>query len=242
MTDVGFDLSTVDRLLTTTRSIRRRLDLSRGVEPSVIEECLAIGLQAPSGGNTQRYRWIVVSDPGIRRKLGAIYARAFREYLAMGAGQAADVAIHSGAGSDATKQHSEFLLSQEKMMRSVEFLIDRIHEVPIHVVPCVIGRIQLDASPSWIASHFASIFPAVWNFQLALHSRGLGTCITTAHLGYEAEAAELLGIPFERMTQACLLPVAYVTGSGFKPGPRRPLHEVVYWETFDADSLDASLY
>jgi nitroreductase len=231
-----FDLATVDRLLTTTRSVRKRLDFQRPVERAVIDECLDLALQAPTGSNAQRWRWVVVSDEATRRGLGEIYSRAFREYLSMGAAGQAPGGIHSGDDEGARKL-SEYLVAQEKMMRSVSYLIDHIHEAPIHLVPCAVGRVQTDASPSWISSHFGSIYPAVWNLQLALRSRGLGTCITTAHLGYEEEAAELLGIPFERITQVCLMPVAYYTGETFRPAKRRPMDEVVFWERFDESSL-----
>lgn len=230
------DRLTVDRLLTTTRSVRKRLDFTRPVEREVIDECMQIALQAPTGSNAQRWRWVIVADAGRRAALGEIYARAFREYLAMATSGTAAGGIHSG-DNDAARRLSEHLVAKEKMMRSVEYLIDRIHEAPIHIVPCVVGRLQPDASSSWISSHFGSVYPAIWSLQLALRSRGLGTCITTAHLGYEEEAAEVLGIPFAEITQVCLLPVAYYTGETFRPTKRRPMGEVVFWERFDPASL-----
>jgi nitroreductase len=235
------DRLTVDRLLTTTRSVRKRLDFTRTVEREVIDECLQIALQAPTGSNAQRWRWVVVSDEGRRKALGEIYSRAFREYLAMGATGAAAGGIHTG-DDDQAKKLAEHLIAQQKMMSSVEYLIDHIHEAPIHMVPCVVGRIPDGASSSWISSHFGSVYPAIWNLQLALRSRGLATCITTAHLGYEEEAAEILGIPFDRLTQVCLLPIAYYTGETFRPTKRRPMDEVVSWEQFDPASLDEGSY
>ena len=133
-------------------------------------------------------------------------------------------------------------MAQQKMMSSVEYLIDHIQEAPIHVVPCVVGRVAAAASPSWISSHFGSIYPAVWSLQLALRSRGLGTCITTAHLGYEEEATKVLGIPFEHKTQVCLLPVAYYQGHEFPPAKRRPMDEVVFWRQSDSKSLTPGGY
>ena len=76
----------------------------------------------------------------------------------------------------------------------------------------------------------ASIVPATWSFMLAARARGLGTCWTTFHLAHEREAAELLGIPYEAATQAALIPVAYTKGTDFKPGPRKPLGEVIHWD------------
>jgi nitroreductase len=233
-----FDMATVDRLLTTTRSVRKRLDLERPVERDVIEECLRIGLQAATGSNAQRYRWIVVSDAEKRRALGELYERAFRQVLEVAAGTAKDTAaIHSGEGNKDSKNLSEQMVAQQKLMDSVMYLLDHIGEVPIHIVGCLVGRFQIDAAPAWVSSAYGSIFPAVWNLCLALRSRGLGTCLTTAHLGFEKEAAEILNIPYDRLTQVCLLPVAYYTGEGFRPGKRRPMDEVVFWEEFDPDTL-----
>jgi nitroreductase len=235
------DLTAVDHLLTTTRSVRKRLDFDRPVPRQVIDDCMEIALQAPTGSNAQRWRWVIVSEAGRRKALGEIYSRAFNEYLAMGSQGKSPGGIHSGDDEGARKL-SEYLVAQEKMMNSVRYLIDNIQRAPIHVVPCVVGRIQNDASSSWISSHFGSIYPAVWSFQLALRSRGLGACITTAHLGYEEQAAEVLGIPFERLTQVCLLPVAYYTGASFRPAKRRPMEEVVFWEQFDPASLVEGRY
>lgn len=238
---VDLDVAAVDHLLTTTRSVRKRLDFARPVPRAVIDECMEVALQAPTGSNAQRWRWIIVSDAGRRRALGEIYQRAFREYLQMASTGAAAGGIHSG-DDEGARRLSEYLVAQQKMMSSVEYLIDHIHEAPVHVIPCVVGRVALDASPSWISSHFGSIYPAVWSLQLALRSRGLGTCITTAHLGYEEEAAAVLGIPFEQLTQVCLLPIAYYTGTTFRPTRRRPMDEVVFWEQFDPESLVPGRY
>lgn len=242
-----FDLEMTDRLLTTTRSVRKRLDLTRPVEPAVINECLTIALQAATGGNTQRWRWVVVADADKRRALGEIYRRAFREILDVGEPEQVSPQDDAGAQQlDAaaemeTDYHTRFahtLTAQERLMSSVDHLIEHLGEVPIQIVPCVVGRIEGDVTRPWISSQYGSVYPAVWNLSLALRSRGLGTCITGAHLEYEEEAAELLGIPFDRVMQTCLLPVAYYTGDSFRPARRRPMDEVVFWDSFDVHSLD----
>jgi nitroreductase len=236
-----FDLEMTDRLLTTTRSVRKRLDFTRPVEPGVINECLDVALQAATGGNTQRWRWVVVSDADKRRALGEIYRRAFREILDVGEPESTAGGQLDAAAEMENDYHVRFadtLTAQERLMSSVDHLIEHLSEAPIHIVPCVVGRIEGDVTKAWISSQYGSVYPAVWNLSLALRSRGLGTCITGAHLEYEEEAAELLGIPFDRVMQICLLPVAYYTGDSFRPARRRPMDEVVFWDEFDVNLLD----
>jgi nitroreductase len=199
--ETGFDLASVDKLLTTTRAVRKRLDLSRPVPLDVVTECLRIALQAPTGSNVQGWRWVVVSDPALRHALAELYQNPptpeFRTEPVM----------------PATPQ-------QERVMGSARFLMQHMHEVPVLVVPCIL---ESGGAAGWAPS----IYPAVWSFILALRSRGLGSVITTAHLYRQEEAAELLGVP-PGYAQACMLPVAYYTGDDFKPAVRRPLAEVCF--------------
>jgi nitroreductase len=205
----ALDLASVDHVLTTTRSVRKRLDLQRPVEPEVIEECLRIAIQAPTGGNAQGWRWIVVTDPDLRRQLADLYRITSTPYLAANLGA------------------TEVSPSQQKVVDSATYLADVLQDVPVHVIPCLYG--DLDNKPNWLAaSAYGSILPAVWSFQLALRSRGLGSVLTTLHLPEAAAAAELLGIP-AGVTQTALVPVAYFTGEDFAPAARRPVDEVTYW-------------
>jgi nitroreductase len=204
------DLASVDHVLTTTRSVRRRLDLARPVEPEVIEECLRLAIQAPTGGNSQGWRWIVVTDAELRMQLAELYRDIATPYLAAGLDQ----------GGEPSPQ-------QQRVVDSAKYLADILHEVPVHVIPCVYG--ELEGVPAWAAAGaFGSIIPAVWSFQLALRSRGLGSVFTTLHLPHADRAAELLGIP-AGVTQTALIPVAYFTGDDFKPAARRPMEEITYW-------------
>lgn len=200
-TVTDLDLSTVDRLLTTTRAVRKRLDLSRPVPLGVIIECLNIAIQAPTGNNAQTWRWIVVVDPEIRRGLADLYQNPSRPLTT-------------------TEPPTPDTAQQRRVSESAAYLSGHVQDVPALVVPCV-----LDAGGA--AGWAPSIYPAVWSFQLALRSRGLGSVITTVHLYRQAEAAELLGVP-DGYVQACLLPVAYYTGDGFKPAARRPIEEVTF--------------
>ena len=202
-----FDLDTVDQLLSTTRSVRKRLDLERPVEPEVVLECLQLAVQAPTGSNSQSWRWLVVTDPDKKAALADLYSRVGREYLA-GAAAAAQPGDQTG-----------------RVVKSALYLAEHLAEVPVHLIPCVYGR--PDGSALGAASMYGSILPAVWSFQLALRSRGLGSCYTTLHLGLEQEANELLGIP-ENVTQCGLVAVAHTKGTDFRPADRRPVQEITY--------------
>ncbi|HSS10243.1 MAG TPA: nitroreductase family protein [Acidimicrobiales bacterium] len=211
-----FDLEQTDRLLTTTRAVRRRLNLTRPIEPSLILDCLRIATQAPSGGNAQRWRWMIVTDPAKKQPIADYYAKSFSAYIA-------PKKLLIGPDDHASV----------RMTDSASYLADHMAEVPALVIPCVLDRPPSAESGEEQAGFWGGILPAVWSFQLALRSRGLGSAWTTLHLNYEREVGELLGVP-DTVTQAALLPVAYYTGDGFQPAPRRPTEEIVYWDTWKA--------
>lgn len=203
------DTTATDHLLSTTRAVRRRLDLERPVEPAVILECLRLAVQAPTAANTQTWRWVVVTDPEKRAELARMYAEAGLDYLRAAA---------AGAEDPQTR----------RVYESAVHLAEVLDRVPVHVIPCIEGR--LDNVPTLrAASFYGSILPAVWSFMLALRSRGLGSVWTTLHLSNEKEAAALLGIP-DDVTQVALLPVAYTTGGDFKPASRPPVEGITYWD------------
>ena len=209
----GFDLDQVDRLLSTTRAVRRQLDLERPVPRSVIEECLQLAVYAPNATNAQTWRWLVVTDPELRAAVGAVY----REVLLPISTRMRD--DRRERGDEAGLRHSA----------SVLYLAKHLGEVPVLVVPCVEEPIEADANLAEVTAYFGSVYPAVWSFQLALRSRGLGSVFTNAHLLRAGEVAEILGIP-DGVTQTCLIPVAYTRGTDFSPPPRRPLVDVVRWD------------
>ena len=211
MSAAPFDLDVVDHLLSTTRSVRKRLDLDRPVEPEKVLECLRLAVQAPTGSNRQGWRWLVVTDPAKKAELARLYREVGEGYLKAAA-----------ARSDGDPQTA-------RVYESALYLVDVLPRVPIHVIPCIEGRPQ----PGQEASFFGSILPAAWSFMLALRSRGLGSAWTTLHLGREREAAELLGIP-DDVTQTALLPVAYYTGDDFKPAARPPVEGITYWDSWGA--------
>ena len=221
-----FDLASVDRLLTTTRAVRKRLDLERPVDPRVVEECLQIALQAPTGSNLQRWRWVVVTDEAKRAALADIYRRAIDPYHDIMEQLAAD-----DAGS-------------KRVAESSRYLADNLQRVPVIVIPCHLGSPQdmvkllgglgypHPLTDNLAASGFyGSVWPAVWSFMLALRSRGLASTLTTMHLALEPKVQELLGIP-DTVSQMGLIPVAHFTGETFKPAKRRPANEITYWNAW----------
>ena len=205
-----------DHVVTTTRAVRKRLDLDRPVEPEVIDECLELAIQAPTGGNGQGWRWVIVTDADKRKKLAEWYFDSWQS-------------VYGNAGVDAMAgQRPEMEDEMRRVYSSADYLANNLARVPVHVIPCILGKIP-EGTPMWMAaSHLGSIIPAVWSFQLALRSRGLGSSYTTLHLAHQDEAAEMLGIP-DTVTQVALIPVAYTKGTDFKPATRRPAREITYW-------------
>jgi nitroreductase len=213
MPDHPMDTTVTDHLLATTRAVRKRLDLERPVEPEVILDCVRLAVQAPTGSNAQGWHWIVVTDAEKRAQLKELYGAMARPYLESQAEHADDP-------------------QTRKVYQSAVYLMNILDQVPVHVIPCVEGKVEANENFAG-ASFYGSILPAVWSFMLALRSRGLGSAWTTLHLAKEAETAELLGIP-EGMTQVALIPVAYTVGTDFKPAARPPVEGITYWDTWGA--------
>lgn len=202
------DVAAADELLTTTRAVRRRLDLERPVPREVLVECVAVAQQAPTGGNRQGWHFVIVTDPDLRVRLAEVYRRDALPYLQARQQAAAD--------PQTTRVHA-----------SARYLAENLERVPVHVIPCIQGRLT-DPAPGAAAGFYGSILPAVWNFVLALRARGLGTSWTTLHLRHEKEVGELLGIP-QDVTQVALLPVAYYTGETFSRADRPSPETITHW-------------
>jgi len=205
------EISSADELLSTTRAVRKRLDLSRPVEREVILDCLRLAVQAPTASNNQDWRWVVVTDADKRAAIADIYNSVGAEYLASKAKDTDDA-------------------QSRRVYASASALTSTLADVPVYVIPCIEKR--LDGLPLVAsASAWASIIPAAWSFLLALRSRGLGSVWTTLHLAKEREVAELLGIP-DTVTQVALFPVAYTIGTDFKPANRPPVENITSWNTW----------
>lgn len=210
-----------DDMLATTRSVRRKLDLSRPVPRELIEECLALAQQAPTGSNLQHWHFVVVTDAEKRAALADLYRRGW------------EVATRESSGDDdqPVTSHPDGRRTTGTVLTSALYLRDHLHEVPVHLIPCIERR--TDDEPVVVqAGYWASILPAAWSFMLAARARGLGTCYTNTHLFFEREAADLLGIPYEQVMQAGLISVGCADPAVFKPAARGPLEEITHWDTW----------
>ena len=215
---MAIQIENADELLSTTRAVRKRLDFAKPVPREVILDCIRISQQAPTGSNQQGWRWMVVTDAKKRAALAELYRGATGDYFpTAGAKAKAD-------GQDQTA----------RVYDSAQYLADHLHEAPVIVIPCQMGR-PVDGMLGAQAGFFASIYPAVWSFNLALRARGLGTVLTTMHLFREKETAALLGIP-DDVTQVALLPVAYTIGDAFKPTQRPAPETITFFDTWGAQA------
>jgi len=212
------DLATADHLLTTTRSVRKRLDFAKPVDLAVVGRCLEIAFQAPTGSNAQGWSFVVVTDAAKRRGLADLYRKAFELY-------ANNPDMRPAFGDDDLRMQQ-----LPRVVDSAMYLAEPMHEAPVLVIPCIEGRIE-NAGTLAQASVYGSILPAAWSFMLALRTRGLATAWTTLHIMFEQDAAKILGIP-EHVTQTALFPVAHHTGTDFKPAKRIPSAQLVHWNSW----------
>jgi nitroreductase len=203
-----------DELLTTTRAVRKRLDLERPVPMELIRECLDSAVQAPTGSNAQGWHWIVITDPELRAGIAQIYREVALNYMAK---RKPPEETYAG--------DPDRIAVQERIGDSSMFLIEHMQDVPALLLACIETGSDLPAGNQ--AGLWGSLLPGAWSFMLAARARGLGTAWTTLHLVREAEVAKLLGLP-AGVHQGVLTPVAYYTGDTFKPAPRGPLDDVLH--------------
>ncbi|MET0757286.1 MAG: nitroreductase family protein [Mycobacterium sp.] len=208
----------VDEVLTTTRSVRKRLDLEKPVSHEVLLECLELAIQAPTGSNQQGWQWVFVEDADKKKALADIYRTNFNGYRQLPPPEYPE-------GDSRAEQ-------RDSVVSSAEYLAEHMHEAPWLLVPCLEGRV--DDAPQLGASYWGSLLPAAWSYMLALRSRGLGSAYTTLHLlgDGEKQAAEVLGIPFEKYSQGGLFPIAYTKGTDFRPAKRLPVEDIVHWDSW----------
>ncbi len=207
-----------EEVLTTTRSVRKRLDFERPVERSLVVDCIDIALQAPTGSNAQGWQWVVIEDQAKKDAISALYAANFAAY--------------AKAPRPEYEQGDVRRESMPKVADSATYLAQNFAKAPYLVIPCIKGRMGEGVPSATQAGAWGSILPAVWSFMLALRSKGLGSAWTTLHLPSEEEAAEIVGIPFAEYTQAGLFPVAYTKGMDFKRANRLPADELIHWDTW----------
>lgn len=210
-----------EELLATTRAVRQRLDFDKPVSADLIKECVELALQAPTGGNTQGWQFVVVFDADKRAALADLYRKGWAIYKESN-GSVFDLAKKTGVG----KARDQMV----RVARSADYLADNLEKVPVLMIPCIAGRTEQMAPAGNIAlaSVYGSILPATWSYMLAARNRGLGTCWTTVHLMHEEAAADVLGIPYAEVTQCALIPTAYSIGTEFKPARRKPLDDALH--------------
>jgi nitroreductase len=208
----------VDEVLTTTRSVRKRLDLDKPVPRGVLMECLELAVQAPTGSNAQGWQWVFIEDADKKKAIADIYLANAKGYLSLPTPEYPE--------GDTRGERMEFVRD------SATYLAEHMHHVPVLMIPCLQGRAE--QAPLLSSSFWASLFPAAWSFCLALRSRGLGSCWTTLHLlgDGEKQAAELLGIPHNEYSQGGLFPIAYTKGTDFRPAKRLPAEAVTHWNSW----------
>lgn len=211
-----------DELLSTTRAVRKRLDLSRPVPDDLLRECVAAAMQAPSGSNKMTMQFVIVRDEAKRRAIGEVYRQCYDIYRTLDG-------VYIGSidqGSDRANAQ------QARSAASADHLADHMGEAPALVIPCS-GAGRVDGLPGILAANlFGNVMPAMWSFMLAARARGLGTSWTTLHLMKEQEVAQIVGIPFEQVQQVCLSPVAFTIGTDFKPAERPEPDTIIHWDTW----------
>lgn len=211
---------TNDELLSTTRAVRKRLDLDRPVSEEVLKECMELAVQAPTGSNAQGWQFVFVTDPDKRAHIGELYRQAFEIYRTM---PVAIHKLHQDSGDNALTS------SQNRSAASADYLAENMGRVPAMLIPCIAGR--TDGENNNIIAQtgtLGSIIPAAWNFMLAARARGIGTAWTTLHLMHEKEIADLLGIPYDDFMQVALIPIGYTLGTNFKAAYRPPVETVMH--------------
>ena len=205
---MAFPVGETDRLLSTTRSVRRRLDLEREVPEELLLDCIDLAEQAPTGGNQTSRRWLIIRDPDTKAALADLYREAGGDWIVENAERIA------GTGH-----------RNERTLDSGAHLARNLQHVPAIVLVSIYGEHDGSGRPGL----FDSVIQAAWSFCLALRSRGLGSAWTTLHLGAADRVADLLDLP-EGVTQIVLLPVAWTIGDDFRPAPRRPAREITWFD------------
>lgn len=213
MSAADLDVAHADHLLTTTRAVRKRLDLERPVPRELILDCIRVSTQAPAGGNHQKWRWVIVDDPELKTVVADAYQRSYAPYI-----EAQRTAVAEKTPDNSTAG---------RIMSSSDYLAEVLADVPVLAIPCALGtpdRSDGGGAEGW----WGSVIPAIWSYCLAARARGLGTAWTTLHLPYAAEVGEALAIP-DTVTQLACIPTAFYTGDTFRAGTRRPAEEITYW-------------
>jgi len=211
-----------DELLSTTRAVRKRLDFDRPVPDDLIRECVGLAMQSPSGSNNMSMQFVVVRDPAKKAAIGEVYRQCYGMYKTWDG-------VYIGSIDKGSVEANE---QQARSASSADVLGERMGDAPALVIACTTGG-RVDGTPALIsANRFGNVLPAMWSFMLAARARGLGTAWTTLHLVMEQQVADIVGIPFDEVQQACLSPLAYTIGTDFRPAARPPADSIIHWDTW----------
>ncbi|CAB4566657.1 MAG: nitroreductase [Actinobacteria bacterium] len=211
-----------DQLLTSTRAVRKRLDFSRPVDDQLIRECVEVAMQSPSGSNNMTMRFVIVRDEAKRKAIGDVYRQCYEIYRSLDG-------VYIGSIDKGGQAENA---QQARSAASADFLADHMGDSPALVIACTVGS-RIEQAPAMMAaSMMGNVLPAMWSFMLAARARGLGTAWTTIHLMMEQQVADILGIPFDTVQQACLSPLAYTVGTDFKPAGRPPADSIIHWDAW----------
>ncbi len=196
--------------LRTTRSVRRKLDLERPVPPELIESCIDVATQAPTGLARESWRFLVLTEPEPKRAIGELYLDTFSGLV------------------ERWREIPELADAPEPPALGPGYrqLAERLHEFPALVLVCSLGRPSED--PAQQVAFYGSVLPAAWSLMVALRARGLGATWTTLLARRSDEVARVLAIP-DDVTQTVRLPVAWTRDAVLRPAKRKPAAEVTFW-------------
>ncbi len=203
MADSNPDLPSIDHVLRTTRSVRRRIDFERAIEPEVIEACIDLAVQAPTGIRAENWRFVVVTDTQKKRAIADLYRQ--------------------GGETFAKARGVELKATQREHA-------DRLHEMPALILVCAEGRPATGPAAVQVG-FYGSVLPAAWSLMLALRARGIGSTWTSLLVLHEEAVADVLGIPAD-VSQTVLLPIGYMKDAVLKPAKRKPAREVTFWNAW----------
>lgn len=219
-------VSDVDEVLSTTRTVRFRLDFERPVEDEILEECLSLAQQATMGSNQEEWRVNFVRDPSLKLALAELYRDTYEVWVAKPLRE--DPAARKRL-SPSERDDEAAVRRQARVMEGVKYLADNLERVPVLSLfstetpppPTPVGKLA--------SGFYGGIFPMIWSFQLAARSRGLGTVMATGAVHHAKEMADLLDLP-SSFTVVCLVPVSYSRGIEFRRAARRPLQEIYRYD------------
>lgn len=225
-------IADIDEVLTTTRSVRRKLDFDRPVERDVIAECLTLAQQATMGSNQEDWRFVAVTAAEQKARIAELYRDVWTQTVeAPLRERRPDTVARLDPG---VRSSSREQARQERILASVKYLVDNLERVPVLVFACSAKPVPAAPLGDRASGYYGSIIPITWSFQLALRSRGLGSVLATAIAFHADRVAEILELP-DGTHPIAMLPVAYTKTLDFKRAPRLPVDRILRWDRWGRD-------